>query len=287
MTISIFTNVSSLNSQRFLDLNISRLGKSIQKVASGNRILTGSDDVAGLAISEALRSDIRTLRQAVRNTNDGVALLNVTEGALNVQSGILIRLRELASQAASGAIGDTSRRTLQLEFQALSNEIDRIALTTEFNGITLLDGSLSSSARSSDQFNIQVGLNSNSENRINLNREIALEESTASGLGIGRSTIVTATDALNAMDALENALDSLSQSRGKVGAVQNQLQRTQDNLNALVENLVAADSTIRDADIAEEIALLTRNQIITQASVAMISQTNIQAENLIQFLSGV
>lgn len=284
MSSSIFTNVSSLNAQRLLSLNTSRLGKSIERVASGNRIVNGSDDVAGLAISDSLRSDVRTLRQAIRNTNDGVSLLNVAEGALAEQSSIIIRLRELASQAATGSIGQNERQTLQLEFNSIRSEFDRIAITTEFGGKVLLNGALSASARSLDQFNIQVGMDSSENSRINLNKEVNLSASTAKGLGIDALSIDTVEGSLQSMGTLESAGNALTQIRGRTGAVQNRLARTLATLSTTVENLVAAESTIRDADIAEEIAILTRNQILTQASVSMLDQTNLFAKNMIQFL---
>ncbi|MEE2986711.1 MAG: flagellin [Nitrospinota bacterium] len=284
MSLSIFTNVSSLSAQRLFDQNTSRFGDSIERVASGFRVNKGSDDIAGLAISEALRSDIRAMRQAIRNTNDGISLLSVAEGALAEQQGILTRLRELASQATTGTIGATERRTLQLEFTALRTELDRIAQTTEFNGRALLDGSLSRTTRSLDHVNLQLGINSSEDSRINLNTELDLDETTSKGLGITDLTVNTAQDALNALDAVRDASDTLTKSRGKLGAIRNRLTQTLANLNISVENLSAADSTIRDADIAEEIAILTRNQILTQASVAMVSHTNFFSRNLIQFL---
>ena len=142
MPVRIFNNIASLNAQRILGQNNDRLAQSIERIASGIRINRGADDAAGLAISEALRSDIRALRQGIRNANDGISLINVTEGALNEQSGILIRLRELSSQAATGTVGSTERATIQLEFTALSKEINRISATTEFNGQKLIDGTL-------------------------------------------------------------------------------------------------------------------------------------------------
>ena len=145
MPIRIFNNTASVNAQRLLSINNDRLAKSVERISSGIRINRGADDAAGLAISEGLRSDIRALRQATRNANDGMSLINVTEGALNEQSGILIRLRELASQAATGTVGSTERATIQLEFSALRNELTRIAETTEFNGIGLINGNLASS----------------------------------------------------------------------------------------------------------------------------------------------
>jgi len=145
MAIRIFNNIASTNAQRILGVNNNRLATSIERISSGIRINRGADDAAGLAISEGLRSDIRALRQATRNANDGISLVNTTEGALNEQSSILIRLRELASQAATGTVGSTERATIQLEFSALRDELTRIAETTEFNGIGLIDGTLASS----------------------------------------------------------------------------------------------------------------------------------------------
>ena len=174
MPVRIFNNIPSLNAQRILGINNDRLATSVERISSGIRINRGADDAAGLAISEALRSDIRTLRQAVRNANDGISLINVTEGALNEQSSILIRLRELASQAATGTVGSVERQTIQLEFDALRLEIDRIANTSAFNGQKLVDGSLASSVAGANQILIQVGLDSGADSRINLNEQVNL-----------------------------------------------------------------------------------------------------------------
>ena len=156
MAVRIFNNIPSLNAQRILGINNGRLAQSVERISSGIRINRGSDDSAGLAISEGLRSDIRALRQAVRNANDGVSLINVTEGALNEQSGILIRLRELASQDATGTVGSTERSPIQLEFSALRHELDRIAQTTEFHGHTLVEGSFGSTVTSTHTMIYQV-----------------------------------------------------------------------------------------------------------------------------------
>ena len=196
MPVRIFNNIPSLNAQRILGVNSDRLAKSVERISSGIRINRGADDAAGLAISEALRSDIRTLRQAVRNANDGISLINVTEGALNEQAGILIRLREMASQAASGTVGSTERQTIQLEFTALRNEIDRIAATTEFNGQKLVDGSLASGVSSSAHLLIQVGLDSTADSRINLNTQIDLASVTSTILAIDTLSVTSAGNAL-------------------------------------------------------------------------------------------
>ncbi len=285
MPVRIFNNIPSLNAQRLLGQNNDRLARSVERIASGIRINRGADDAAGLAISESLRSDIRALRQAVRNANDGISLINVAEGALNEQSGILIRLRELASQAATGTVGSTERATIQLEFNALRSEIDRIANTTEFNGQNLVDGSLASGVASSSQILIQVGIDATSSSRINLNAEVALQSISATALGLDTLAVSTAAAALTALDSINSAIDVVTQGRGRVGAVQNRLVRTIGNLSISVENLQAAESAIRDADIAEEVALLTRNQILVQASTAAVAQANQIPQSVLQLLA--
>jgi len=284
MAVRIFNNIPSLNAQRILGINNNRLAQSVERISSGIRINRGSDDAAGLAISEGLRSDIRALRQAVRNANDGVSLINVTEGALNEQSGILIRLRELASQAATGTVGSTERATIQLEFTALRNEIDRIAQTTEFNGQKLVEGSLASSVTSTSHILIQVGLDSTSHSRINLNTEVDLGAMTSTGLSIHELSVTSSDAALTALEQMNTSIGTITEGRGKVGAVQNRLIRTISNVSIAIENLSAAESAIRDADIAEEVALLTRNQILVQAATAMVGQANLIPQSVLQLL---
>jgi len=284
MPVRIFNNIPSLNAQRILGVNNDRLAQSVERISSGIRINRGADDAAGLAISEALRSDIRALRQAVRNANDGISLINVAEGALNEQASILIRLRELSSQASTGTVGSTERQTVQLEFDALRLEIDRIANTTAFNGQNLVDGSLASGVAATSQILIQVGIDSSVDSRINLNQQIDLAAVTASSLAIDILSVTTAGAALTALDSINTAISTVTQGRGKVGAVQNRLVRTISNLSISVENLQAAESAIRDADIAEEVALLTRNQILVQASTAMVGQANLIPQSVLQLL---
>ena len=284
MAIRIFNNIPSLNAQRILGINNNRLSQSVERISSGIRINKASDDAAGLAISESLRSDIRSLRQAVRNANDGVSLLNVTEGALNESSSILIRLRELASQAATGTVGSTERQTIQLEFSALRSEVDRIAATTEFNGIKLVDGSLASSVSAATQIMIQVGIDSKSSSRINLNDEVDLTAMTSTGLNIHNLSVTGSAEALTALDEVNTAIAKITQGRGKIGAVQNRLIRAISTISVAVENLSSAESSIRDADIAEEVALLTRNQILVQAATAMVGQANLIPQSVLQLL---
>jgi len=284
MPIRIFNNIASINSQRILGANNDRLAQSVERISSGIRINRAADDAAGLAISEGLRSDIRATRQAVRNANDGISVINITEGALNEQASILIRLRELASQASTGTVGSTERQTIQLEFDALRLEIDRIAATTEFNGQNLVDGSLASSVSSGNQIFIQVGIDSSADSRINLNTSINLTAVTSSSLSIDTLSVTSSEGALSALDSINTSIGTVTQGRGKVGAVQNRLARTIANLSITVENLVAAESQMRDADIAEEVALLTRNQILVQASTAMVGQANLIPQSVLQLL---
>ena len=283
-TNSIFNNTLSNTAQKFLDINTRRVGQSIERISSGIRVNRAADDVAGLAISESLRSDIRVLRQGVRNLNDGISLINVVEGALNEQTGAVIRLRELASQGASGTIRTFERQAINLEISSLVAEIDRIAATTEFNGRTLLNGSLAQSVLVSKQIFIQIGINSQSESRLNLNVELDLSASNSTQLGINNLSVSTSEDAQTALDDIAGALKTLNFSRGKTGALQNRFAKSLGTLASSIQNLTAANSILRDADIAEEVALLTRNQIIAQASVTMVGQTNLARKNLLDIL---
>jgi flagellin len=284
MAVRIFNNTASINAQRILGENSKRLAQSVERISSGIRINKASDDAAGLAISEALRSDIRAMRQAVRNGNDGISMINVTEGALNEQASILIRLRELASQSATGTVGSTERQTIQLEFNSLRMEVDRISESTTFNGQGLVDGALASSISSSQHIIIQIGINSSSNSQINLNKEMNLTAITSSSLSIAELSLTSAAAALTAMESINTAISSISAGRGKVGAVQNRLTRTIANLSVTIENLQAAESSIRDADIAEEIATLTRNQILVQSATAMVGQANLIPQSILQLL---
>jgi len=285
MAIRIFNNTASVNAQRLLSINNDRLSTSIERISSGIRINRGSDDAAGLAISEGLRSDIRALRQATRNANDGMSLVNVTEGALNEQSSILIRLRELSSQAATGTVGSTERATIQLEFSALRDELTRIAETTEFNGIGLINGNLASTVSNTSHTLIQIGIDNSSNSRLDLNSTLGLDAVTSSTLGIASLSVTASAEALTALAQIETAIGKVTSARGKVGAVQNRLQRSVSALSISAENLQAAESAIRDADVAEEIAQLTRNQILVQTSTAMVGQSNLIPQSVLQLLA--
>ena len=284
MAVRIFNNIPSITAQRILGVNNNRLALSVERISSGIRINRAADDAAGLAISEGLRSDIRALRQAVRNASDGISLLNVTEGALNEQAGILIRLRELASQAATGTVGSTERATIQLEFTALRSELDRISATTEFNGLKLINGNLASGVAVNSQTLIQIGIDSTANSRINLNTQLDLTSIDSTQLDIHTLSVTASAEALTTLDRINEAIGSITGSRGKVGAVQNSLTRSIANLSVSVENLTAAESSIRDADIAEEVAELTRNQILVQTATAMVGQANLIPQSVLQLL---
>ncbi len=282
MAIRIFNNIVSLNAQRYLGINNDRLAKSVERIASGLRINRGADDAAGLAISETLRSDIRALRQAGRNANDGIAMINTAEGALNEQAGILIRMRELSSQAATGTVGSTQRQTIQIEFNQLRKEIDRISLSTEFNGQLLVDGSLAANA--ANNIIIQVGIANNDVSKINLNAEVDLTAITSTGLNIKDLSVTASAEALTSRARINSSIATVTAARGALGAVQNRLIKTIANLSVTVENLQSAESQIRDADIGEEVALLTRNQILVQASTAILAQANLLPQSVLQLL---
>ena len=284
MAVRIFNNIPSLTAQRILGVNNNRLSLSVERISSGIRINRAADDAAGLAISEGLRSDIRALRQAVRNASDGISLLNVTEGALNEQSGILIRLRELSSQAATGTVGSTERATIQLEFTALRSELDRITATTEFNGAKLINGNLASGVAINSHTLIQIGIDNSANSRIDLNTQLDLTSIDSTQLEIHNLSVTASAEALTSLDKINDAIASITASRGKVGAVQNRLTRSIANLSVSVENLTAAESSIRDADIAEEVAELTRNQILVQTATAMVGQANLIPQSVLQLL---
>jgi flagellin len=284
MPLRIFNNLSSQVAQSRLDTNSRKLGEAIGTVASGERVKSSSDDGASLAISESLRSDARAFRQGARNLQDGLSLINnVAEGGLTVIAEILIRTRELASQASTGTIGATERQTLQLEFEAQKQEINRITNTNEFLGQKLLDGSLSADSTSDDVI-IHIGLDSRTENRINLNETLNLRATTTTGLGIEDLDISTADGAKEALVRLQEAVSNLSGARARVGATQNRLTRAIQNLGVNIENLTAAASTIRDADVAEEVTGLTKQLLLVQTSSAMVGQANLIPEGVLLLL---
>lgn len=282
LALRIFNNLVSYSAQRLLGENNNKLSQVFSRISSGQRIQKSSDDSAGLMTSEALRSDVRTLRQGVRNLNEGISLLSIVDGAINEEVSILIRMRELSQQSATGTIGATERQSTNLEFAAMMTEMNRISKTTEYNGIKLLDGSLSSTA--SNQISIQFGLDSEDNSNININRAVNVTSLTALSLNLNALSITTEDGAVKANDALEATMNSLNKIRGRLGSTQNRLERSLNNTLTSAENLTAAGSTISDADMASEFAHLTKQQILVQSSSSMIGQANLFPQGVIQLL---
>ena len=282
LALRIFNNLVSYSAQRLLGENNNKLSQVFSRIASGQRIQKSSDDSAGLMTSEALRSDVRTLRQGVRNLNEGISLLSIVDGAINEEISIIIRMRELSQQAATGTIGATERQTTNLEFTAMRTELNRISNTTEFNGIKLLDGTLSSAA--SDHISIQFGLDSKNDSNININRAVNITSLTSLSLNLNALSITTRDGALTANEKLEVTMNSLNKIRGRLGSIQNRLERSLNNILTTAENLTAAGSTISDADMASEFAHLTKQQILVKSSSSMIGQANLFPQGVIQLL---
>lgn len=277
MGLRINTNVASLNAQRNLMSTKWGLDKSLERLSSGYRINRAGDDAAGLAISENLRAQIRGLKQASRNAQDGVSLVQVAEGGLNEISSILIRLRELAVQAASDTIGPVERQFLNVEYDQLVSEVDRIADGTEFNGTQLLSGTGSI-------LDFQVGTR-NDPNIDRLSFDASKADANSAALGINLTSVADKASAQNSLAAIDSAIVSVSAMRADFGAIQNRLQSTIGNIAVSVENLSAANSRIRDVDIAEETAEMTKNNILLQAGTSVLAQANQTSNTALQLLN--
>jgi flagellin len=266
MGLRVTTNVASINAQRNLGNSQRMLANSQARLSSGFRINKASDDAAGLAISEHLKAEIRGLRQASRNAQDGISLVQTAEGGLQEISNILIRFRELSVQAASDTIGNTERGFLDAEYQQLKSELQRISEVTKFNGKDLLNGT-------GGLFSIQVGVyNDDFKDRITFNASAA--DSTLEALGMDPHNVSSKEGAQVAIAAADDAIVSVNAIRANFGAMQNRLQSTVNNLGVSDENLSAANSRIRDTDIAAETSEMTRNNILLQAGISVLSQAN-------------
>jgi len=267
MAISVVTNVASLNAQRNLMRTQKSLNSSMQRLSSGLRINSGADDAAGLAISEKLKSQIRSMGQSQRNANDAVSLLQTSEGAMNEISAMLLRMRELAVQSSTDTVGSVERQFLHDELGQLRNEVDRIAEVTEFNGIKLLDGSATG-------LDFQVGINATTNDRITANIADMHATSLGGATTLDSVSLTTMAGAQSALAVLDEAITDVSSSRANVGALQNRLQTTIANLATARENLSAANSRVRDIDVASESAQMTKSNILMQAGVSVLAQAN-------------
>jgi len=280
MALIVNTNLLSLNAQRNVKNTQNNLGTSVERLSSGLRINSAKDDAAGMAISMKLTAHVRSLNQAVRNAQDGISVVQTAEGGMNEIHNILTRMRELSQQAATGILSTSDRSALNQEFQDLKSEITRISDTTEFNGLKLLDGSLSTNGVS-----LQVGINNTTNDRITVSGG-SFNDIDASALGLSStvSSIDSAASAQSMLALVDTAIGTVSTRRGNLGAVQNRLGSTIANLEIAGENLSAANSRIKDADFAIETANLTRSQIILQAGVAVLSQANTIPQYALQLL---
>lgn len=279
MGLRINTNVPALIAQRNLKQTRASLDTTLERLSSGSRINHAGDDAAGLAISESLRAQIRGLGQAERNAQDGISLVQVAEGAMSEVSNMLIRLRELGVQASSDTVGQTERRFLDLEFQQLLEEIDRIAKSTEFNHVPLLNGAAQS-------FEIQIGTGNNPlTDRVKLFDSNAADVSVVS-LGLNLAGLADKVSAQNSLASVDGAISSVTAMRAEFGALQNRLQSVINNLMVNKENMSAANSRIRDADIAEEATALTKNNILMQSGVAVLGQANTTIKSALNLLGG-
>ena len=277
MGLRINTNVASLNAQRNLGNTRLEMDKTLEKLSSGERINRAGDDAAGLAISENLKAQVRGLTQAGRNAADGISLVQIAEGAMSEVSNILIRLRELAVQAASDTIGATERKFLNVEFEQLTSEIDRIANSTEFNGVPLLNGT-------GAVFDVQIGTR-NDPITDRLTFDASGADCNVAALGLNLASVADKISSQNSLSAIDQAIISVSGIRADFGALQNRLQSTINNINVSVENLSAANSRVRDTDIASATAALTKNNILVQAGTSVLAQANGYTKNAISLIN--
>ena len=293
----INNNSMASNVANNLTSHYSDLATSTQRLSTGLRVNSAADDAAGLAIRELMRTDIKALQQGVRNANDAISLIQTADGALGVIDEKLTRMKELAEQASTGTYDSTQRLMIESEYQAMASEITRIATATDFNGIHLLDGNLSGSTHSGSgmvstgKMKIHFGTANDSAEDYYY---IQIGTSTASALGVGNetttgragATISTQQAAQEALVAITNAVVSKDKIRAHLGALQNRLENTVSNLTTQAENLQAAESRISDVDVATEMTQFVRNQILTQSSVAMLSQANSMPKMAMQLIQG-
>jgi len=265
MAISVLTNVASLRAQRNLSKTTSAMGSHIERLSSGLRINKAGDDAAGSAISSQMTAYGKGLKQAERNSNDGISVIQTAEGAMNELSGIVTRMRELAVQGSNeGTMDATERGYLDQEFQLLESELNRIVDVTEYNGQKLINGAISTGVA------FQVGMRNTSGDRIS----VTVLDSGSTNLGLDDDTLTTSSTSQAAITALDTALQTINTTRGTLGATQNRLEMTISNLGVMHENNEAGNSRIKDIDVAEETAAMSRSQILSQAGTSVLAQAN-------------
>jgi flagellin len=276
MGFRINTNISSIAAQRSLTVNNREQESNLAKLSSGSRITKAADDAAGLAISEKLKAGIRSLKQADRNANDGISMVQTAEGGLNEVSSILTRMRELAVQTASDTVGDVERNMTNMEYQNLKLELDRISQVTEFNGKKLLNGE-------GETFDFQVGMNNDAfQDRISY--DAGQVNSRLESLGVSELDVSTKSGSQESLASLDSAIEKVSGQRAYLGAIQNRLTSTSNNLQTSVENMSAANSRIRDVDYAEATATKAKNDILGSAGTSVLAQANMSGQNALKLI---
>ena len=268
-------NIAAINSYRNLSINQSALSKNLEKLSSGYKINRAGDDAAGLAISEKMRSQINGLNQAVNNANDAIGLIQTAEGAMTETHSMLQRMKTLSTQAANGTYTETARKNIQSEIDALNKEITRIATTTEFNGEKPLSPKAANQA-----LTFFIGATADATNAMTVGQQIM----TAEKLKLDKVAVDTTTNAFKAMKSIDAAIDTVSTYRATLGAAQNRLEHTVNNLKVTSENITSAESRIRDTDMADEITAYTKNNILLQAAQSMLSQSNAMPQGVLSML---
>ena len=276
MGLRIATNTTSLAAQRTLGNNNTEQAKTLNKLSSGSRIVRSADDAAGLAISEKMKAQIRSTDQAERNANDGISMIQTAEGGLSEIGNILTRMRELSVQSASDTVGDAERKFTDLEYQNLKQEMERISQVTEFNGKKLLNGA-------GDKYDFQIGINNDEfQDRISFDTEVL--NSSISNMGVDGLSVSSKDDAQVGLESLDAAIQMVSGQRAELGAKQNRLSSTINNLQISSENLNAANSRIRDTDFAAETAKNTKLNILTNAGTSVLAQSNSQGQAALKLI---
>lgn len=268
-------NIAAINSYRNLSINQNALSKNLEKLSSGYKINRAGDDAAGLAISETMRSQINGLNQAVNNANDAVGLIQTAEGAMTETHSMLQRMKTLTTQAANGTYTDTARKNIKAEIDALNAEITRIATTTTFNGETPLKP-----AKKGANLTFFIGASADKTNQMT----VVQQEMTAAALTLTNIAVDTTANAFTAMASVDSAIEAVSSYRATLGAAQNRLEHTVNNLKVTSENITSAESRIRDTDMADEITAYTKNNILLQAAQSMLSQSNAMPQGVLSML---
>lgn len=276
MGFRINTNVASLSAQRSLGVNTRETESNLSKLSSGSRITKSADDAAGLAISEKLKANIRGMKQADRNANDGISMIQTAEGGLNEVSSILTRMRELAVQTSSDTVGDTERGMTNMEYQNLKSELERISQVTEFNGRKLLNGE-------GEKYDFQIGVN-NDEFQDRISYDAGTVNSKMDSLALSELDVSSKTGSQESLSTVDAAIEKVSGFRAYLGAIQNRLTSTSNNLQINVENISAANSRIRDVDYAEATAMQAKNNILQSAGTSVLAQANVSGQNALKLI---